>query len=148
TRTGYEEKYLVDYNSLNVKFVGGLHYKITDNIEASLNTYIGSGTTVYTGADRYSLRNLKMAQHKLEVKAKNWFVRGYTTQENAGDSYIGDGVGAFLNEAARPSGTVWLPNYIGTFSELRRAQGQVGVPASSVQSDITIHNLLRDIFDN
>ncbi len=148
SRTGYAEKDLVDYNTLNVKLNGGLHWKITDKIEASWNTYFGTGTTVYTGANRYSLRNFRMAQHKLEVKAKNWMVRGYTTQENAGDSYIGDGVGSFLNEAARPSGTVWLPNYIGTFSELRRAQGQIGVPPSSVQSDLTIHNILRDVFDN
>jgi outer membrane receptor protein involved in Fe transport len=148
SRTGYAEKDLVDYNTLNVKLNGGLHWKITDKIEASWNTYFGTGTTVYTGANRYSLRNFRMAQHKLEVKAKNWMIRGYTTQENAGDSYIGDGVGSFLNEAARPSGTVWLPNYIGTFSELRRAQGQIGVPPSSVQSDITIHNFVRDIFDN
>ena len=116
SRTGYAEKDLVDYNTLNVKLNGGLHWKITDKIEASWNTYFGTGTTVYTGANRYSLRNFRMAQHKLEVRAKNWMIRGYTTQENAGDSYIGDGVGAFLNEAARPSGTVWLPNYIGSFS--------------------------------
>lgn len=148
SRTGYAEKDLVDYNTLNVKLNAGLHWKITDKIEASWNTYFGTGTTVYTGANRYSLRNFRMAQHKLEVKAKNWMIRGYTTQENAGDSYIGDGVGAFLNEAARPSGTVWLPNYIASFSELRRAQGQIGVPPSSVQSDITIHNFLRDVFDN
>ena len=147
SRTGYAEKDLVDYNTLNVKLNGGLHWKITDKIEASWNTYFGTGTTVYTGANRYSLRNFRMAQHKLEVRAKNWMIRGYTTQENAGDSYIGDGVGAFLNEAARPSG-VWLPNYIATFSELRRAQGQTGVPASAIQSDITIHNFVRDIFDN
>jgi outer membrane receptor protein involved in Fe transport len=148
SRTGYLEKDLVDYNTLNVKGNFALHWKINDKIEASWNSYLGTGTTVYTGANRYSLRNFKMAQHKLEVKAKNWMVRGYTTQENAGDSYIGDAVGSFLNEAARPSGTVWLPNYIGMFSELRRGQGQIGVPPSAVQSDITIHNFLRDIFDN
>ena len=28
-----------------------------------------------------------------------------------------------MNEAARPSGTVWFPNYIGTFSEARREWG-------------------------
>lgn len=139
SRTGYLEKDLVDYNTLNVKLNAGLHWKITDKIEASWNTYFGSGTTVYTGANRYSLRNFRMAQHKLEVKAKNWMVRGYTTQENAGDSYIGDAVGSFINESYSPSGTVWLPTYIGTFSETRRQ--------TQAQSDITIHNNVRALVD-
>ena len=144
SRTGYNEKDLVDYNSLNVKMNVGLHWKITEKIEASWNTYFGTGTTVYTGANRYSLKNFKIAQHKLEFKAKNWMVRGYTTQENSGDSYIGDAVGAYLNEAARPS-SVWFPNYIGTFSEVRRAMGLGALPNAS---DITLHNTLRDLFDN
>jgi hypothetical protein len=71
-------KSLVYYNTINFIFTGGLHYKINDRLEASFNTYMGTGTTVYTGADRYSLRNLKMAQHKVELRHKNWFVRGYT----------------------------------------------------------------------
>jgi len=139
SRTGYNEKDLVDYNTLNAKINAGVHWKINDRIEASLNTYFGTGTTVYTGANRYSLRNFKMAQHKLEVKAKNWMVRGYTTQENSGDSYIGDAVGTFINEAYSPSGTVWLPTYIGTFSETRRA--------TQAQSDITIHTNARAAAD-
>ena len=36
SRTGYEEKYLVDYNTYNLKLNGGINYKINDNIEASL----------------------------------------------------------------------------------------------------------------
>lgn len=139
SRTGYMEQDLVDYNTLNLKLTAGVHYKITDNLEASWNTYFGTGTTVYTGADRYSLRNLKMAQHKVEFRAKNWFLRGYTTQENAGDSYNATAVGAFLNEAYRPS-SQWFPTYIGTFSETRRAMGQGLVPTAS---DITIHNNVR-----
>jgi outer membrane receptor protein involved in Fe transport len=144
TRTGYNEEDLVDYNTLKAKITGGIHWKINERIEVSWNTYFGTGTSVYTGANRYSLKDFKIGQHKLEVRAKNWFVRGYTTQENAGGSYIGDAVGAFLNEAARPSGTVWFPNYIGTFSELKRNIGLGAVPA---QSDIALHNTLRQIFD-
>lgn len=140
SRTGYNEEDLVDYNTINAKFNVGLHYKINDKIEASWNTYFGTGTTVYTGANRYSLRNFKMAQHKLEFKAKNWMLRGYTTQENAGDSYIGDAVGTFINEAYSASGTVWLPTYVTYFSENRR-QGQ------AAQSDITIHNNARALAD-
>lgn len=129
TRTGYTEDQLVDYNTLNAKFNVGVHYKFTDNLEASLNSYFGTGTTVYTGANRYSLRNFKMAQHKFEMKAKNWMYRAYTIQENAGDSYIGDALGAFISEAWKPSlnssslttiSQSWLPQYILNFSEGRR----------------------------
>jgi outer membrane receptor protein involved in Fe transport len=121
SRTGYREKDLVDYNTQNFKLTGGLFYKITPGIELSFNSYFGTGTTVYTGADRYSLRNLKMAQHKLEIRAANWFLRGYTTQENAGEAYQATALGRLLNEAWKPSlnatslatiGASWYPQYI------------------------------------
>lgn len=140
SRTGYNEEDLVDYNTINAKLNLGVAYKISDKIEVSLNSYLGTGTTVYTGANRYSLRNFKMAQHKLEFKAKNWMLRGYTTQENAGDSYIGDAVGTFVNEAYSASGTTWLPTYLTFFSENRRLGG-------GAQSDITIHTNARTLAD-
>ncbi|MBI1342642.1 MAG: TonB-dependent receptor plug domain-containing protein [Terrimonas sp.] len=127
SRTGYNERDLVDYNSLNFKFNAGVHYKITPNIEASWNTYWGTGTTVYTGADRYSLKNFKMAQHKLEVKSKNWFVRGYTTQENAGQAYNATVLGRLMQEAFRPS-EVWYPTYIGNYLGYKLAVLGNGLP--------------------
>ncbi len=142
SRTGYEENLLVDYNTLNVKLNGGVHYKINDKIEASWNTYFGTGTTVYTGADRYSLRNFKVGQHKLEVRSKNWFVRGYLTKENAGDSYNATALGAYMNEAATPSST-WFPTYIGTFSEGRRQNANAGV----FPSDLQLHATARTTAD-
>lgn len=131
-RTGYQEKDLVDYNTINAKFNIGLHYMLTSNVEVSWNTYFGTGTTVYTGADRYSLRNLKMAQHKLEFKGKTWHLRGYTTQENAGGSYNATALGVYINNKWKSNQT-WFGQYIANFSEVRRqTQGTV--------SDITIHN--------
>lgn len=144
SRTGYNEDQLVDYNTINFRMTAAVHYKITNNLEVSLNSHLGMGTTVYTGADRYSLRGLRMAQHKLEFRAKNWFIRGYTTQENAGDSYNASALGAFMNESTRPS-SYWFPTYIGTFSEARRAMGQGLAP---VQSDISLHNTIRNFMDN
>jgi len=142
SRTGYQEDQLVDYNTMNFKLTAGLHYKITNNLEVSLNSYLGTGTTVYTGADRYSLRNLKMAQHKLEFRSKNWFIRGYTTQENAGDSYNASALGAFLNETYRAS-SAWFPLYIGTFSEGRRLNGVAG----QFPSDFQLHQAARSSAD-
>ena len=124
SRTGYNEPDMVDYGTYNVKLSGGLYYNITPNIEASLLAYWGTGTTVYTGADRYSLRNLKIGQYKAEVKGKNWFVRAYTTQENAGESYNTTALASYINEAWKPSLSTssatalagsWYPQYIGAY---------------------------------
>jgi len=132
SRTGYNEEDLVDYGTLNFKFTAGLHYKLTPGIEASWNTYWGTGTTVYTGADRYSLRNFKMAQHKLEIRHKNWFVRGYTTQENAGEAYQATALGRLMQEAYSPSATSWYPTYLFNYVGYKNALLNSGtVPSES-----------------
>jgi outer membrane receptor protein involved in Fe transport len=118
SRTGYEEKHLVDYNTYNVKLNGGLYYKITENIEASILGYFGMGTTVYTGADRYALKNFKIGQYKAEVKSNNWFLRAYTTQENSGDSYTATTAALFVNRAWKTDAD-WFGQYTGNYSGAR-----------------------------
>ncbi|WP_256007307.1 TonB-dependent receptor domain-containing protein [Pedobacter deserti] len=114
TRTGYNENTLVDYNTESMKASGALHYKFTPSIEGIAQINWGTGTSVYTGTDRYSLRNFSIGQYKLELKGEDFFVRGYTTQERSGDSYISSIVGAFINETYKRSED-WFPQYIGTY---------------------------------
>lgn len=121
SRTGYDEKDVVDYNSYSVRLNGGLYYKITNDIEASLVAYWGTGTTVYTGADRYALKNFKLGQYKAEVKGRNFFVRAYTTQENSGDSYTATTAALAVNNAWTANGT-WFGTYSATYAGAR-AQG-------------------------
>lgn len=121
SRTGYDEKDVVDYNSYSVRLNGGLYYKITSDIEASLVAYWGTGTTVYTGADRYALKNFKLGQYKAEIKGRNFFVRGYTTQENSGDSYTATTAALAMNNAWTSNGT-WFGTYSATYAGAR-AQG-------------------------
>ena len=118
SRTGYEEKYLVDYEAFNLKLHGGLYYRITPTVEASLIGYWGTGTTVYTGADRYALKNLIMGQYKAEVRGDNWFIRGYTTQENSGDSYTATTAAVAVNSAWK-SNQNWFATYTGTYAGAR-----------------------------
>lgn len=117
SRTGYNESDIVSPNTINLKLSGALHYKITPGIEASLTGYWGNGNTVYTGSDRYNLRNLKMGLYKLEFNSKNWLVRAYTTQENAGESFNATVTTRLLNEAMKPSGgsTGWFSTYAQTY---------------------------------
>lgn len=120
TRTGYQEQDVVDYNTLNYKLNGALHYKIRPNVEAILSGNWGTGTTVYTGADRYSLRNLKMGQYKFEVRGSDYYLRAYTIQENAGESYNSTAMASLVNEAWKPS-TTWYPQYLIAYSTAANA---------------------------
>jgi outer membrane receptor protein involved in Fe transport len=98
SRTPYLEEYLVDYNAKNLRGNAGFYYRINDKMELSYNYNVGFGTTVYTGAQRYSLANFNIQQHKIELRAPNYFIRAYTTLENSGDSYIADLAGIQIND--------------------------------------------------
>ena len=122
SRTGYNERDLVDYGAKNFKTNIGLHYRITDKMELLYNLNYGSGTSIYTGAQRYSLRNFNIQQHKLELKGDNFFLRGYTTIENSGESYIADLAGVLINtwdvntQAFDPSkNSSWFGTYAGAY---------------------------------
>ncbi|MEM7104979.1 MAG: TonB-dependent receptor [Bacteroidota bacterium] len=51
------------------------------------NYRFGLGSSVYQGANRYSLDNIRLHQAKAEVKGDNFFLRYYTTIEEAGGSW-------------------------------------------------------------
>jgi len=105
SRTGYTEKELLNPNTVNFKLGGSLNYKITPNIEAVLAAYWGTGNTIYTGSDRYSLKDFKMGQYKFELNSKNWSFRAYTTQENAGESFNATATTRLFNESWKKSVT-------------------------------------------
>jgi len=98
--TPYPEQYIVDYGAENIKANVGLYYRLNDNAELSYTFNGGFGTSVYTGAQRYSLQNFGIQQHKMELKGSNYFVRGYTTIENSGDSYIAEFLSKRIHDIA------------------------------------------------
>jgi outer membrane receptor protein involved in Fe transport len=136
SRTGYNEQNLVDYNAKSIKTSTSLHYKLSNTVQAVLQANWGTGTTVYTGSDRYSIRNFSIGQYKLEVKGQDFMVRGYTTQERSGDSYISSILGSYINEASKAS-TAWFPQYVGNYVGARAA----GAP------DAQAHSLARTAAD-
>ena len=136
SRTGYTEREMVDPNTLNYKVSGALHYKVTNNIEAIVSGFWGTGNTVYTGSDRYALKDLKMGQAKAELIHKNWMIRGYTTQENSGQSYNATIASRLFNEGWKPS-PQWYTEYGQAF-----LAGKLGG-----QNDINAHNIARNAAD-
>jgi outer membrane receptor protein involved in Fe transport len=114
SRTGYNESDIIDPVTLNFKVGGSLNYKLTEKTEAVVMGYWGTGSSVYTGSERYSLKNLFMGQYKVELNNKKWYLRAYTTQENSGESYNSTVAARLTNELLAPS-PVWYPTYGQTF---------------------------------
>jgi iron complex outermembrane receptor protein len=110
--TPYKEQDLIDYNAKNYKINGGLYYRLNDKVELSYLYNGGFGTSIYTGAQRYSLQNFGIQQHRLQARGDNFFLRAYTTRENSGDSYIVEFLAKRLNDI-RSAGSVtnWLGSY-------------------------------------
>jgi outer membrane receptor protein involved in Fe transport len=132
TRTGYAESALTNYHADNFKAYGGLYYKVTPATTLSLIGNYGVASTIYQGTDRYSLKDVKIGQYKLELTGQHYYVRAYTTQENAGNSYDMVAVATLLNEAYAPTATVWAPTYVGTYAQAFGADLQGGMdPASA-----------------
>lgn len=120
SRTGYGEADVINPTAKNTKVTGSIHYKVNDKTEASLSVYTGSGNTVYSGSDRYSLRDFQLSQLKFEVKSKNWMVRAYKTLEDAGNSFNSTITTRIFNETWKPSAT-WYQQYTGAYTQYRDA---------------------------
>ncbi|GEO02790.1 membrane protein [Adhaeribacter aerolatus] len=113
-RTPYEEKYLVDYNTFNIKGDAALHYRITEGLEAIYQYRGGKGTAVYQGANRYGIKDFILQQHKVELRGANYFLRSYATLEDAGNSYDSRFLALNLNRTWKPD-QQWFTEYAGAY---------------------------------
>lgn len=116
-RKGYFEKDLVDYNTKNGKIGAAFHYKIKKDVEAIASSNFGTGTTIYQGDNRYSLKDILFLQNRLEIKRDDrWFIRGYATHEDAGKSYDAFFTALLLQRSAKPdknySVDYWMQDYV------------------------------------
>lgn len=110
-RDGYKERDLVDYNSENLKLAGAFHYKVKPDVELILASNFGTGTTVYQGDNRYSLKDILFYQNRIELKKENkYFLRFYATNEDAGKSYDAVFSAILIQEAAKPDAQ-WSRDY-------------------------------------
>ena len=116
SRTGYNDVDFMNNEAKSVKFGASLNYRPLgdDRVEVIWNTKWGSGNTIYQGQNRYNIKNFTLAQHRLEVRGKNFFVRAYTTAEDAGDSYDTRFAAINVNRTWKPDAT-WFGQYTGAY---------------------------------
>lgn len=140
SRTGYREQDLSDNKVESVKADFSLHFRPWQNdFEIILQHKLGFGNTIYQGANRYYLKDFYMNQSKIEVKGKNFFVRGYVTGEDAGNSYDMRFAGWNVNRAAK-SDQGWFTDYATAFLQSQIQGVALNAPAAAI--------LARDFADN
>ncbi len=118
-RTGLAEGRLLDnHKAQSIKGDFGLYARPfkDKSYEFSYNYRIGFGNSVYQGSERYALRNFTQQFHKIEAKSKDFFIRSYMSETNAGNSYNLTALGAYTNELASPSASQWVPTYLTNYA--------------------------------
>lgn len=144
-RTGYQEKDLVDYDTDNLKLNTTLSYKFNDRIQLDYSFNFSTGSTVYQGDNRYRLHNIRFWQNHLEWKQKDkFFLRMYSTNEDAGDTYDIVTTAFRLNEADKLEED-WYNAYERTwrrskFSEVESLPGYVAYDANIHESQESWYN--------
>ncbi len=113
TPDGFTEASFVNNTSESLKLGGALHYRVTDEYELLGQFNWGAGSSVYTANDRFILDDFNIWTAKFELKNPNFFVRAYTTQEDAGDTYAANTVATLINLET------FVPAYFQTFANTR-----------------------------
>ena len=136
-RRGIEEVHLVDYDTRNLKFNTAVHYKTDSDQELSYAFNFGFGTTVYQGDNRFSLRDIQFVQNKIEWKKEDkFFLRAYSTNENAGNSYDAYFTALRMQDSVQP-GDIWSNNYsfLWNFNFDQQVRGLPGYPDENLPID-------------
>lgn len=141
-RTPYIEQDLVDYDTRNTKANVAFHFRTNPSAKSQspeliLSSSFGSGTTVYQGDNRFSLRNILFFQNRLEFRKEDkFFIRAYATNENAGDSYDPYFTAIQLQERAR-SNASWSESYtnfwLNNYGAPGKRANQLGYPTVQFQ---------------
>jgi iron complex outermembrane recepter protein len=112
SRTGYNESVLTNNNAESIKSDWGFYYRpFEDDFEISYVGKVGTGSTIYQGTNRYNINGFFQEQHKLEIKNKNFFLRGYVVGDKAGKSYDMEATAIQINRAWK-SDQQWFGDYI------------------------------------
>jgi len=115
TRTGYNEKDLVEYDVDSEKFDFALHTKITNGVEAIIQLQHGEGNTLFYGNNRSVIQDLEMDKFKFEVKGNHFFLRSYTVTHTFGRNYDALLLGRELNLSVKGN-TSWFKDYGSLFN--------------------------------
>ena len=97
SRTGYEEKDLLNYDTKSLKINVTINYRVNDDMELIYQVNYGKSTAAHMGSSRFSLTDFALNQHRVEWKGRQYFLRAYVVSENSHDTYNARTLGQNIN---------------------------------------------------
>ena len=154
-RTGIAERDLVDYRQQLYRLGGQFIYRPRKGMDLSYRFQLMQGDAVLRHTTIYPIVNFFHHLHSLELKAENWVIRSNYSQSNAGDSYVLQGTGGFIERNIRSNqdwGADYGAAYRGEVANIAaqdhaaaRAYADRFMPSSD---DPRFQELLRESLDN
>jgi len=135
-RTGYWEKDLVSPKVDNLKLDGSIYYRFTPKTEISYSYRFGKMDGVFQRGNKVQLDNVRVQNHKLELKGQDFLVRTYVSLENTGDSYNVKPLADNLDLYSGGSASAWGAKYKTALQQYAANHG--GALNSSNLADATI----------
>jgi iron complex outermembrane receptor protein len=101
---GFTERELIadDNRAKLYRVVPSLSFLLTNKVKATVEAKFAQGTTSYQQTNRYRLQDFATHQFRAEVKAPNWYVRAYQTQDWGNNTYDMSFLGSFMQTAIDP----------------------------------------------
>jgi len=153
-RRGYNEEDLVDYNTRNLKTNAMLHYRFGKDWEVMAGSSFSTGTTIYQGDNRFSLRDILFFQHKAEIRKENkFFARAYMTHEDAGRSYDAYSTAILLQNYSK-SDANWAQTYAERwnnliFNRMNALRPPIGSqPPGTIYADYANQYMYQNYYDS
>lgn len=115
SRTGYRENQLFHYQPFMLKGDVGFYFRPGRDIEISLTSRFGLGTSNFQTDNRTQVSNYFLQQHKVEAKGRNFTFRSYISAEDIGEAVDISLTSVNMNRAAKADQN-WFMQYLLAYS--------------------------------
>jgi len=116
SRTGYQERDVVDYALQNIKADAGLYYKIAPGAMLTYTYHFSLLDNVYQRANRFRLQDYLLQQHGLQYQSKGIQAKLYINSENTGKSYNLRSMAENMDRSYKPD-NAWYADFTSGFDQ-------------------------------
>ncbi|KAA2238497.1 TonB-dependent receptor plug domain-containing protein [Chitinophaga agrisoli] len=115
SRTGYDEKDVVDYGLQNIKADAGIYYKVSPQATLGYFYHVAVLNNVYQRANRFRLEDYRVQQHGLQYQSNAIQLKVYLNTENSGNSYNLRSMAENIDRGYKPD-NAWYADYTTAFN--------------------------------